>query len=197
MRKLPDALSLCFYCKHTDDQRNGFLAVAKSLISQILPTTDCILDYVYEEASKSGEATLSTLALAKTLLEVALKSCKRVYIVLDGLDEYSREDRKELTSWVQKLIIGLPRDDFGSIRCLFVSQEDGYARKDLSMLSKIKITHLENKSDIDRFCEYWHRKIEDKFGPLEERHHHVANVVSARAQGMASNPHFPYEQFLD
>ena len=183
--KVPDAVSLCFYCKHTDEQRNGCLAVARSLISQVLPKNDAILNYLYEEASKSGEACLPTATLAKTLLEVVLKSCKLVYIVLDGLDEYSREDRKEVTSWFQQLISGLPKKDYGAIRCLFISQEDGYARKDLSMLSTIKITHTDNGADIKRFCEHWHRQIEAKFGPLLTRQHHVTNIVSARAQGMA------------
>jgi hypothetical protein len=176
-------MSLCFYCKHTDEQKNGFLAVAKSMISQILPKNDSILDYLYEEASKSGDATLSTTALARELFEVALKSCRMCYVVLDGLDEYSRDDRKELASWFQQLISGLPRADFGSVRCLFVSQEDGFARKDLSMLSQIKITPTENKADIESFCKEWHQKIELKFGALEKREHHVTNVISARAQG--------------
>ena len=112
-----------------------------------------------------------------------LKSCKLVYIVLDGLDEYSREDRKELASWFQQLIAGLPKSDHGAIRCLFISQDDGYARKDFSMLSTIKITHADNYADIRSFCEYWHWQIEAKFGLLKKREHNVANIVSARAQG--------------
>ncbi|KAK5056111.1 hypothetical protein LTR84_012664 [Exophiala bonariae] len=182
--RVPDAVALCFYCRYTDEQKNGFLAVAKSLISQVLPKNDSVLDYLYEEVSKSGEASLTTIALAQTLLEVVLKSCKLVYIVLDGLDEYAREDRKELVTWFQQLIAGLPRNDHGAIRCLFVSQDDGYGRKDFSMLSTIKITHADNNADIKRFCEHWHERIEVKFGKLQERQHHVANVVSARAQGM-------------
>ena len=97
-RKLPNATTTFFYCKGSDEQRNGFLTVAKSLLSQIALMQDFVLHYLYEEASKSNEAVLSTTAIAKRLLEVALNSCERVYIVLDGLDEYSREDRKELTS---------------------------------------------------------------------------------------------------
>lgn len=157
--------------------------MAKSLISQILPSNNSILDYLYEKASKSGETVLSTTVLAKELLEVALKSCAKVYIVLDGLDEYLRDDRKELACWFQQLIAGLPKADFGSIRCLFISQEDGFARKDLSMLSQIKITPAANKADIESFCKDWHDKIEAKFGPLEKAEHHVTNIITARAQG--------------
>ena len=183
MAKIAGIVSLCFYCKQADQEKNGFLTVAKSLISQILSNNKSILDYLYEKASKSGEATLSTIVLAKEILEVALKSSTKVYIVLDGLDEYSRDDRKGLASWFQQLITGLPKTDFGSIRCLFTSQEDGFARKDLSMLSQIKITPAANKADIESFCKHWHNKIEAKFGPLEKAEHHVTQIITARAQG--------------
>ena len=144
---------------------------------------DSVLQYLYEEASKSNEAVLSTTSVAKGLLEVALDSCGRVYIVLDGLDEYSRDDRKELTSWFQQLVSSLPKACLGDIRCLFISQDDGFARKDLGMLSQIKIMPADNTADIEAFCGEWHAKIESKFGPLERREHNVRRVVSARAQG--------------
>ena len=144
---------------------------------------DSVLRYLYEEASKSNEAVLSTTAVAQRLLEIALNSCAKIYIVLDGLDEYSRDDRKELTSWFQNLIASLPKADFGAIRCLFISQEDGFARKDLGMMSQIKIMPSDNTADIEAFCGEWHEKIESKFGPLELREHNVKRVVSARAQG--------------
>ena len=144
---------------------------------------DSVLHYLYEEASKSNEAVLSTTAVAKGLLEVALNSCGRAYVVLDGLDEYSRDDRKELTSWFQYLVSTLPKACLGAIRCLFISQEDGFARKDLGMLSQIKIMPADNMADLEAFCGEWHEKIESKFGPLERREHNVKRVVSTRARG--------------
>ncbi|KAG8533005.1 uncharacterized protein KY384_001787 [Bacidia gigantensis] len=184
LRKSADTTTLCFYCKNSDSQRHGVLTIAKSLMSQILTQQSSVLHYLYEEASNSSEAVLSTTSKAKELLEVALKSCQSAYIVLDGLDEYSREDRKELSSWFQSVISNLLKADFGSIRCLFISQEDGFARKDLSMLSQIKITPADNKADIEAFCADWHAQIEKKFGPLREETHNVRRIVSARAQGM-------------
>lgn len=146
---------------------------------------ESVLNYLYEKAAESSEALLSTTSVAKELLTVTLNSCKDVYIVLDGLDEYSRAERKDLTSWFIDLISSLSRTDFGSIRCLFISQEDGFARKDLSMLSQIKITPNDNKADIEAFCQHWHEEIEEKFGCLDGEQH-VKNVISARAQGIVS-----------
>ena len=181
-RKLRNASIVYFYCRDSDEQHRGFLTVARSFLSQMLMKHESILNYLYEKAAESSEAVLSTTAVAKELLAITLNSCKDVYVVLDGLDEYSRAERKDLTSWFIDLISSLARADFGSIRCLFISQEDGFARKDLSMLSQIKITPSDNKADIEAFCQHWHKEIEDKFGCLEGEHH-VKNVVSARAQG--------------
>ena len=125
---------------------------------------------------------MTATSTANDCLEIALQSCKRTYIVLDGIDEYARDIRKELTSWFQQFITSLPRSDLGLVRCLFVSQEDGYTRRDLSMLSQIKIMPTDNLADIEAFCDHWHQKIESKFGTLE-REYHVKNAVSARSQG--------------
>ncbi|KAK5050383.1 hypothetical protein LTR84_003664 [Exophiala bonariae] len=182
--KVPDAVSLCFYCKQSDQQTSRFLAVAKALLSQLLLMNSYVLDYLFEKAANGGENILSSTAVAKEYLGNALRSCPKVYIVLDGLDEYSRDDRKELATWFRDLINSLPDADLGSIRCLFVSQEDGFARKDLSTLSQIRITPSANRANIESYCRYWHGEIENKLGPLIKPQHHVANIVTARAQGM-------------
>lgn len=80
-----------------------------------------------------------------------------------------------------------------AIRCLFVSQDDGYARKDLSMLPSIKMTVADNKSDIAAYTNTWHQRIQEKFGPLDPKEYHVANIVTARSQGNCSLI-FPYAQ---
>jgi hypothetical protein len=65
---------------------------------------------------------------------------------------------------------------------LFVSQDDGTARKALGDLPTIKIT-TENKEDLKDFAAVWHGKMEAKFGKLRSNDTHIANIISARAQG--------------
>ena len=188
VREFPGTNVIFFYCKQTDERRGGLLNVVKSLLAQMMRKNDSILQFLFEEACKSGEAVLSTSVVAKKVLEDSLKNVtdsKRTYIVLDGLDEFDREDRKELCHWFQQLVSSLPKGKLGSIRCLFVSQEDGFARKDLSLLSQIKISSIDNRADIEAYCGAQHKEIETKFGPLERPEHHVKNVVSAQAQGQA------------
>jgi hypothetical protein len=126
------------------------------------------------------------MTLAKDLLEISLKAQGRqqkTYIIIDGLDEYSRDDRKEIVAWFRAIIETLPINDLGTLRCLFISQDDGYARKDLSNISRIKISPADNKHDIKAFCEAWYAKIEAKFGPIDGRGESICEAVLDRTQG--------------
>jgi hypothetical protein len=180
-----------FYCKYGDESRNSFLAVAKGMLSQILShhrSNDNILLYVDQKASCSGEAVLTSSKLAKELLETAFHSCKKTYIILDGLDECNRDERRELSTFFRQLVDDLPRKDMDKIRCLFVSQDDGYARKDLSMLPSIKLSVANNKADIETYTSIWHHRIEEKFGPLDPKEFHITKIITARAQGNLKYP---------
>jgi hypothetical protein len=175
-----------FYFKYGDESRNSFLAVARGILSQMLSCNrlgDSLLLYVDEKASCSGETVLTSSKLAKELLETIFQSYKKMYIILDGLDECNRHERKEISTWFRQLVDGLPRKEMDAIRCLFVCQDDGYARKDLSMLPSIKLTAASNKSDIEMYARIWHQRIEEKFGPLDPKTLNIANIVTARAQG--------------
>ena len=138
---------------------------------------------LHKEALSSAEAVLSTASAAKKLLELALQTFGMAYIVIDGLDEYVRDDRKEISMWFQNFVSSIPKFQLGTTRCLFVSQEDGAARKDFSTLSQIKITHHDTENDIRSFCGFWHQKIDEKFGSIVGEEYHVQNVVSERSRG--------------
>jgi hypothetical protein len=184
-RTLPNTTVTFFYCKYGDESRNSFLAVARGVLSQVLSSekSNNILLYVDEKASSSGETVLSSSKLAKELL--------------DGLDECDRGERKEIATWFRQLVDGLPQREMVTIRCLFVSQDDGFARKDLSMLPSIKLTMNSNKSDIETYAKVWHQRIEERFGPLDLKKLNIANIVTARAQGDCHLSHFRPVQWTD
>lgn len=184
-QKLSNATVAFFYCKHSDEHKNGFLSVARGILSQLVKQNDTLLPYLYEAASNSGDAVLSKENLGKQLLERALKCCSNTYVVIDGIDEYSREDRKMISSYFRSAVDSIPKDDLGTLRCLFVSQDDGYARKDFQRLSEITVTAERNMQDISTFCKHWHQKIEEKFGCLNGMRHSISKLVTARSQGMS------------
>lgn len=186
-RELPKARTGFFYCRHSDNHRSAFVSVAKAMLSQLVARNELFLQYLYAQAANSGEAVLSSGTVAKALLKTALETCdknQKTYIVIDGLDEYNREDRKEISTWFKDQVRNVPTNELGAIRCLFISQDDGYARKDFSDCSQIKLTPNDTRQDIEAYCKTWHRLIAQKFGPLNPKEHNITGIITARAQGI-------------
>jgi hypothetical protein len=176
-----------FYCKYGDKQRNSFLSIARSLISQLIVECPDAVPQLYQERCISSGPTLASTDLAEKLLELMITTAmqkKTVYLVLDGLDECGKEDFKRTATWVQEFSDSLPVNEKMMFRCLFVSQDDGLARNSFSQMSQLKITHTDTEKDIEAFSEHWHQKIEDRVGKLSAREHNVAKILTAMSQGM-------------
>lgn len=184
-RKLTDTTVVFFYCKHNEETRNTFISVARSVLRQLLGQNPHLLSYLHEKASLSSDTVLTSKPLAKEIIKTALLSCRKTYIIIDGLDECPRDERKEISNFFRKLVESVPPGDMELPRCLFVSQDDGVALESFRDLPMIKIAD-KNKADLRDFAQVWHQKIEAKFQGLRDRNHHIANIITARAQGGSS-----------
>ncbi|KAK8044973.1 hypothetical protein PG993_004997 [Apiospora rasikravindrae] len=184
IRAIPDVSVGLFYCVHSDPLSNTFISVAKSLLTQLLTQDATLLRLVYEKMrTENGEAVLTSSSDAEKLLDLALRS-RKTYLILDGIDECVRDERKKICSWFSKTVNSLERTKADEIRCIFVSQDDGIARKDLSALSTISITTKNTERDIHSYSNGWQAKIEQKFGAFREHELSIAKVVTAKSQGM-------------
>ena len=172
-----------FYCKHKDSQRNTFNAVARAILAQLLNQNEDLLPYLFEKASTSGEMVLESPSLTKELLETALKSSEKVYIVIDGLDECDPHEKKAIIQWFQSVVAALPDTEFDSMRCLFISQDDGEVGKVLSKIPAIRIRPEDTKSDIQTYATIWSKKIQEKFDLPDEKREGIIATVIERADG--------------
>lgn len=176
-----------FYCKYGTEGRNSFASVAKSVIAQLLRPLPDSLSYIYEEASKSSEACLSSKSTAEKILDSLLvQACTGeniIYIVIDGVDECDRSGRNDIPTWFQALSDRLSKTAPGSLRCMFISQDIGAGAKDWGLASRIKISREDTQRDIQEFAIREHRKMEVRFGELRHPHEDIAKLVTARAQG--------------
>jgi hypothetical protein len=187
----PAPTVLYFYCQHGNGERDNFLQLARSLLAQFLQQDKDLLLYFYEKCCSSGTASLSTPGEVEELLQFAFDSCKSAYIVLDGLDECSRDERKRITQRFRKLVEDLPTTEPERLRCLFVSQDDGVARKDFSGLASIKIKKEDNQSDIDKYCRLNAAKLKEFFPLTDGDVDVVADKVAESVDGMAPVPIMP------
>lgn len=184
-RKIAGISIAFFYCRYQDQERNNFVAVVRGLLAQLLTQDPALLAYIYEKASRSGQTTLSTRTLAKELIGTALKSFPKLYIILDGIDECEREERKEITSTLETTWESLPADnlDPDSLRCLFISQDDGPARKDFAKMVPLKISEGEVKKDIRAYVRTWSSKMQVKFMFLEDERKRIEDLITRNSDG--------------
>jgi hypothetical protein len=173
-----------FYCKHGDYRMNSFVGVAKGIIGQLLRGNPDLVLQLYDKGNlESGEAILLDRATTKDLLELALDSTKTTYIVIDGIDECGRDDRKEICNFFIQQANAVPAEDFGILRCLFVSQEDGFAKKDLGMVPSIKMLQSYTRDDIKRFIICWVERIEQKHGLLDPTQVPLTDIIMSATKG--------------
>lgn len=184
-RRIAGATVAFFYCKHGEETRNSFLSVARSILAQVLDQNPHLLPYFHERASISSDVLLTSTEVAKEMIQTALSSCEKTYVIIDGLDECGRGDRREITSWFQTVVEALPVTEMDSIRCLFVGQDDEVDLDGFRNLPTIKITD-ENRDDLKDFATVWHQRIENKFGTLQSKNYNISNIISARAQGKSA-----------
>jgi len=183
----PACTVVFFYFKHRDKERNNFLSMARSLLMQVLRQNRHALDYFYSKCCNSGGVPLTSLAAVKELLELALKNCNSVYIVLDGLDEcLNRKERGDIVSWFRELIENLSPDISDQIRCLFISQIDS-ARKDFRDLATITMDAGNNKADIEVFSQLQSRRLVEKLRISNEQASEIASRVSILANGTSAS----------
>ncbi|KAI0898910.1 putative zinc finger protein [Annulohypoxylon nitens] len=180
----PKPTVLYFYCKQDNSERNNFVALGRSLLAQFLMQDNGLLPTFYQKSCRSGEATLSSPALVQELLTLAFGNCKSAYIILDGLDECPRDQRKTITQWFRKLVEDLPNSEPERLRCLFVSQDDGVARKDFAGLTSIKVGVEDNKNDIEKYCQSNACKLKESFLLTDKRATAIAETVAKSVKGL-------------
>ncbi|KAI0438618.1 hypothetical protein F4803DRAFT_534503 [Xylaria telfairii] len=172
-----------FYCKHGNESRNSFISIARAILAQLLCHRPHLTPYYFEKASTSGDFLLKSESTAKGMIQTLLSSCDKTYIVIDGVDECGRNDRNEIAEVFRTTIEDLPAGIAGSVRCMFISQDDDNARRNFRDIPAIKISH-ENQDDLKEFAEKRHRALEAKFGLLRSNDCHISNILVARARGM-------------
>lgn len=181
---LPQPTVLYFYCKSGDPQRDNFNAILRGLLSQLRLQQPDVVEFLFSEASKSPDVVLTSNKLACGILETCLKNSQLVYVVLDGIDECAtRAERSSICTWFREIVENLPAAAPDTIRCMFVSQDDGFARKDFAGLTTIEMQPHHAWHDIGTFCERGMQRLQQKFGVSASQALRMASAVTTAADG--------------
>ncbi|KAK0716576.1 hypothetical protein B0T21DRAFT_296583 [Apiosordaria backusii] len=183
-----DTTVASFFCQPNNASTDTFVAVARGILAQLITHNSSLVTSMAEHRSLSGQVTLSTTDLAKSMLKDALGCCKNTYVVIDGLDSCSRRDRKDIVITLRSIVESLPKEQMDDVRCVFLSQNDGIAKKDLGDLPTITITPKDNKGDIESYWTSCKSHLESRLGPLQAIGMDIVKVVTARAHGRLVTP---------
>jgi hypothetical protein len=174
---------LFFYCKHDNPEFSTFPAIARGLLAQLLEQERHLLPYFDQECCTSKEPILQTPEKIQKLLDIALTHCKSAYIVLDGLDECKRQDRKEISMWFRERVENPPHNEPRKLRCLFTSRDDGHGRKDFEDIETVTVDSSDIAKDLETFCQRQADLLKIKFQLTSDKADDIASAVSQRAAG--------------
>ncbi|KAJ3579076.1 hypothetical protein NPX13_g1491 [Xylaria arbuscula] len=174
---------------------NGIPGAGKTVLASLVieearrlnppPRDDGLLPTFYQKSCRSGESVLTSQSLIEELLSLAFGNCKSAYIIIDGLDECPRDERKFITRWFRGLVEDLPNTEPERLRCLFTSQDDGIARKDFAGLASIKVEAKDNRPDIEVYSRTEAQKLRQSCTSLtQEKADTISRAVVESAGGL-------------
>lgn len=173
---------LFFYCKSGDKEKDNFDSIGRTFLVQLLKKNkDILMPYYYKCFSNSTEATLRTHSLIERLLQISILNCPNVYIIIDGIDECERSERKKIAEWFRSLVEDSSNYRSDHVRVMFISQDDGIARKDFSDITTFKIESKHNSGDIKGYCQNSAKAMQEKF-ELED---YEKDTIAERVHGIA------------
>lgn len=181
--KVRSKCTIWFYFKNGDTQKSSFLSFACSVISQLLEKNTDLLPYIYGEMCRKGKRTLSSESLAKELLELMIRNSGDVRIVVDGLDECSKVERRKVIEWMRLIIEPSQHSNSDYIRCVFISQRDGITTKALCDVPSLQINPKNTHDDIFAFVSSRGLDIKNKFHLSDETMQSIVKLVMEKAGG--------------
>lgn len=180
-----------FYCRHGNHEKDNFLVVMRSLISQLIQQDPEIAPLVYDKMSRTGGTTLVSRRDAQQFLEFVLTGSSatglKTYIVVDGLDECETNEMAAIVTTLTTLAHCFNAKSRGSFRLFFTSRNETAIRKLLKQATKLAIKPTDNQQDIKTYTHHWSLKIQEKFGLFDNQRQELEKSVISRANGMFCN----------
>ncbi|CAG8955427.1 hypothetical protein HYFRA_00010292 [Hymenoscyphus fraxineus] len=174
-----------FYCKETDEEKNECISILRSLLSQVLDKCPEMISYCYDKSLASGaELRLQSIETAKSLLMLFCEKVPKQCIIIDGIDECNKAERKLLLEFWLEAIQKIDEREPGKVRVAFISQSYPDIEKSLRDSIVLKLTPSDNQKDIESFARSWCLKIRQKYDLLEEQSDFIFESTCIRAKGM-------------
>lgn len=156
-----------FYCKHDDPDTLTSASILKALLMQQLCWRSDLVPWFAEQRRSSGEPILSSDKLAKSLFATTCKGSERQYIIIDGIDECSSDQRASLLAFLSSVVTDRDTNEPGKLRVLVVSQHEKDIRRLLGNATEVSLSEAQNsrrhQKDIDFYVSQRAKEIYQRF----------------------------------
>lgn len=192
-----DAIISYFYCR-TGDHKSGeglYLAILKSLLRQIISHNRDLLAALHDRQvnGRQGVEILDDEGTAKSLLDLLCGTPSRQFIIIDGLDEIQKTDRKAVINCLSSIVQKSDGYNPGRIRVLLVSTDLDDMRtlaKSVDYLDVYDIHPMDSQKDIDLYLKRRAVALKTKFYLMEHDLNRITSLISARSNGKSTGMGF-------
>ena len=174
------------YCKHGYPDKCTFISVLKAILSQLLKQQTHLVPFYYDAGIQSGEITLCSAKLCKTLLRSLLQNITKVYLVIDGIDECDPGERKQILDYFNEASNVCDTTHPGKLRILFLSRDEPDIKKALALAATIRFGRTDTLDDMRSYVHHRTADISDKFHLAKEWKEYIELNVLDRSDGITS-----------
>lgn len=185
----PDGLIAFFYFKHKvrEGTRRTSGEMFRALLAQLLTQDDALLEYMHQQCAEKSKSEVLLDSFLKDCTKHCLMNQKRVWIVLDGLDECDEEyetnkvESQRVIKWLQEEVLC----EGGIIRLLVSGQRDGRIEAVLSTYPEIGLDpNVSHASDIERYTKSRALLIRERFSLDPKEEADIIEKVASASKGI-------------
>ena len=181
-RKKTDFHTHYFYCRGDDEQQNTSLAVLMGILRQMAQHNDDLIAYC---SDKSNEGPLGQISVVKQLLEAFCEYDANQFVVVDGLDECEKGERKIIDFW-KSMVDKAEAQKPGKLRVFLVSQDKpdiDASLKSSAHASRVCVHPAYTDKDIETYVLQKSPLIQRHFQLGPDKNRFLENVICKRAEG--------------
>ncbi|KAF8429161.1 hypothetical protein EV426DRAFT_210908 [Tirmania nivea] len=184
LREIPQFTVGWFYCRFGNKEKNTLLAVTRGILAQLLRGNDRLRPLMLKARQETDAAKLVSTDLAQELMRQCLEELQKSCVVIDGLDECDREERKKTMAIYTKLVKQLCNNLPTSVRVLFVSTDENDIRIHFTKAELIHLTAADNYVEMRDYARTWSKKIQELHQLSHQETEAMTLDVLRRANGM-------------
>ena len=171
-----------FYFKHDQPDKRTHKGLLRAVLDQLI-TQEAALSHEFLDEFSSIDSCQLSIDRLQTYAKTAFDSYNTSYVIVDGIDECSKDEARKSVKWLLSLAKAGPHEAGGSVKVLVSGQRDGVLDILLESHPAITLETPSHSADIHQYCEEISGEIQTKFRISDSRKELIVYRVTNESQG--------------